>query len=540
MMERNAWSYREYSCSVCGLGLRSPDCSTGALLEDRGAPLPGFDTEDAIAKLAKGEAWLDDIRLLCDPDDEVMQLIPSFSYQNLSHTTGKQRILTHPSLPPPLQPFAISPIQEFKGEHMGGPCFYLYDHDGTKREVNVDHWDFPTFDGRPYIPVHSACLDMAKRMMKSSSHKYLSSVRGLFLALRWRHAMSNMFGAACAEANYTLGSTCWYLPREYFWESGEYYEDESGESKAQWPGPTNDAEFNLLYTFLGDPVEIENMTDEILSNLKPCRRQIGEAKANNLGSQLAALPDDIYHIILSHFRSFRDLPREAVYALPQHFWKNELMLAGGGLLPWLWDIDPNKVESKANEPCPGGDDFEWNWELLVRQLSCMVDGGIRPDVPEDTESSDHLREQFKCVEDLWGFNGYGTVLELVPRGLDNRRRIWQLLEEMFVGDQLPLAGELLWDNTLCLPRQDCVQLPWTKEGALKESAIWLPSINTHNGGAFLRRIGGQVYRKPKRCPMQYWQTAEFRRNGGEGCDEPVKPASVPEILEVIRKLGYPA
>lgn len=47
--------------------------------------------------------------------------------------------------------------------------------------------------------------------------------------------------------------------------------------------------------------------------------------------------------------------------------RKRIMLAGKGLLPWLWDIKPDQVNSKANEPCPGGQDFEWNWELLVRQ-----------------------------------------------------------------------------------------------------------------------------------------------------------------------------
>ncbi|KAI6090243.1 hypothetical protein F4821DRAFT_228897 [Hypoxylon rubiginosum] len=242
-LEYNAWRLREYLCSVCGLPLRCPDCDTGAFLEDRRTPLSGFDNDDAIAKLAKGEQWLDDVKLLCDPDDEAAHLLPSFSYENLRDFGV--HIDTHLSFLPPIQPLARSGIEEFQAEHMGGPCFYLDDHDGIRHEVNVDNWDFPTFDGRPYIPIHSACLNMAKRVIKDSSNRYLSNIRSLFISLRWRHAVSNIFGAARAEANYMLGPTCWYLNSELFWESGAYYPDES--DKAQWPGPTQNGEFNLLY-----------------------------------------------------------------------------------------------------------------------------------------------------------------------------------------------------------------------------------------------------------------------------------------------------
>lgn len=323
--------------------------------------------------------------------------------------------------------------------------------------------------------------------------------------------------------------------RENFWEYGDYSHERNDTD--QWPGPTEDSEFNLLYSFLSDPIEVENLTDTILSNLKPCRRRAVVADADRLETQLAALPEDIFHSILSYSRSFRDLPRKATHTLPQHFWKNELMLAGKGLLPWLWDIDLNKITAKTNEPCPEGEDIEWNWELLVRQLSRGVDGGIRTEVPDHVDVYDDSRKEFKYDEDLWTFTGYHIDMTHVPRGLHNGRRIWQLLEEMFVGDQLPLEGELRRGRSRVGPKKKCVQLPWTKEGALRESAIWLPTINVDV--TFVRKIGGQVYSINNRGVLQYWQTTEFRRDNGRHDGKPAEPAPVPEILEVIRKLGYP-
>lgn len=107
---------------------------------------------------------------------------------------------------------------------------------------------------------------------------------------------------------------------------------------------------------------------------------------------------------------------------------------------------------------------------------------------------------------------------------------------MAVGDQLPLAGEHPWDSRYIPPMQKCVQLPWTKEGDLRASPIWLPSIN--RDGAYVRKIGGHVYRIASERPLQYWETDEFRALNDQ-MDERVDIASVAEILEVIRELGYP-
>lgn len=244
-MERNAWKYNEYECSVCGLPFRSAGQDSW-IVDQRETPLPPeFDNEDAIAKLANNELWLDQAILLCDPDDEMGQLVPSFAYENLRNY-AVQHLECHPSSLPSLPTLKRSSgIEEYKAEHMGGPCFYLCRSDGRKDEVNVHHWDFPTFDGRAYIPIHAACLDMAKRVIKSSSCKYLSSMHSVFLALRWRHAVSQMFGETHQEANYMVAPAFWYRPYGNFWEFGDYPQEETG--KAQWPGPTLESEFNLLY-----------------------------------------------------------------------------------------------------------------------------------------------------------------------------------------------------------------------------------------------------------------------------------------------------
>lgn len=290
---------------------------------------------------------------------------------------------------------------------------------------------------------------------------------------------------------------------------------------------------------MSDPIQVENLTDTLLSNLEPCRRDAVDDEERSFQARLTSLPEDVFHIILSHLRSYRDLPRRANHTLPQQFWKDELTLGAEGLLPWLWDIDRRKVNLKASQPCPGGKDFEWNWELLVRQLSRGVDGGIQSDVPEhiDVYASGSDRKGFEYLEDLWTCTGYDDDLKFVPRGLHNRRRIWQLLEELMVGDQLPLVGRPVGHSREVPPMQKCVELPWNREGDLRSSGIWLPSIDSRY--AFVRRIGGHISRIAGKSPLQYWQTREFRAQNGEEWDTLVKPASALEVLGVIKKLGYP-
>ena len=75
-------------------------------------------------------------------------------------------------------------------------------------------------------------------------------------------------------------------------------------------------------------------------------------------------------------------------------WREALMRC---YLPWLWDLEPIAIAHKeASKPA----EQEWNWELLVRQLA-QVD-----------------------------LHQPRAVLENLPMGLRNRKRIWRLAEDM--------------------------------------------------------------------------------------------------------------
>lgn len=90
----------------------------------------------------------------------------------------------------------------------------------------------------------------------------------------------------------------------------------------------------------------------------------------------------------------KNLSLECTAQSSSNAWREALVR---GYLPWLWDLEPGVIAHKeASKPA----EQEWNWELLVRQLA-QVD----------------LHEP-------------RAVLENLPMGLRNRRRIWRLADDI--------------------------------------------------------------------------------------------------------------
>jgi len=283
-----------------------------------------------------------------------------------------------------------------------------------------------------------------------------------------------------------------------------------------------------MQTFATDPVRIHGLTENILSNLKQCEELPGVA---DITSRLSSLPTEIFDSIMAAVGPMRDLPREPTRALPQKWWRDQLKAGKDGPLPWLWDIDTAVIDAKASEPCPGRGGYEWDWELLVRQLSRGVDFGVRPNIPSA------INAFTDCGRGYWALTGYHNEFPDVPAGLHNRRRIWQLLEEMFVGDMLPWAlekGDFVV-GTRGPPVKRSMRMHWTKSGGVITPPKWLPSLHASPYGPFARRVGGEVYMIAGERPLQYWQ---WPKRGREEDGRP-EPATVEEIREVLRKLDYP-
>lgn len=208
--------------------------------------------------------------------------------------------------------------------------------------------------------------------------------------------------------------------------------------------------------------------------------------------------------------SLRNLEVVTTSLMPQNMWKDLLKRAPTSpyLLPWLWDLDIDLIEAKDAEASSNGK--EWNWELLTRQLSQGVDFGILPDIaPDMNPDADWTESTMTC-------NGYHDFFSnRVPVGLHSRRRIWQLLEEMFVGDQLPTSD---WITSVHSTVGNTMF--WTKNGDIRDEPLKLPSFNFEG---YLRRVDGELYID----------------NNHDDVPKDERPASVEKINEVIRHYGYP-
>ena len=220
--------------------------------------------------------------------------------------------------------------------------------------------------------------------------------------------------------------------------------------------------------------------------------------------RLSKLPREIQLEILDKI-SYRDLPRVTTGFMPQTFW---LWALKSERLSWLWDIDVALIDAKVNEPCPSGEDYEWNWELLVRQLSRGVDFGIGRDSPEGWNPNAVDTERAQGAETVaanWKMDTYYDDLKYVPPGLVNRRRIWQLAEELFVGDAIPEAGMyaefVQWGPKWTI--KEYIQLPWSKSGLILNQPKWLPTFELKQ---YFRRVGGGAYvGAGVKIPLQWWQ-----------------------------------
>jgi len=110
--------------------------------------------------------------------------------------------------------------------------------------------------------------------------------------------------------------------------------------------------------------------------------------------------------ISDHIRSFMQgsLPLECTYLMPQSQWAEVFFR-----IPFLWDLDMETIRKKTGSK----EDLEkWNWEKLTRQIMSPV--------PAMADAGDD--------DDAWDLSEVG--LDDIPGGLTNRRRIWQVLEEM--------------------------------------------------------------------------------------------------------------
>ena len=200
-----------------------------------------------------------------------------------------------------------------------------------------------------------------------------------------------------------------------------------------------------------DPGSSPGLTPAVLNYLRPTAER-GPALTPaivDFQNRFSALPRELRDHIVSFLRSRDPLPARCTRLISQEHWRQ--ILADGCTLPFLWDLDADTVdyyrryrtsdsEDAGNEGVTAfvppttprvGEEVELDFEHLVRTLS----------QPAHATGNGHYGDT----------EPESVPYEGLPDGLRNRRRIWQLVEEMFVGDVLPVARRRGWAAVMGAP-----------------------------------------------------------------------------------------
>ncbi|KAH8668924.1 hypothetical protein BX600DRAFT_265378 [Xylariales sp. PMI_506] len=290
--------------------------------------------------------------------------------------------------------------------------------EGSDVEIVANSWFGFDEDGELYeivysIVNHEACVDIAARAIRASPVGiHIRSMRALWKALRTRFD---------ARDNEYMGTVDTAGPQYIMMDHNYYMPLGFADDYSTWEG--DDEHWSVA-----DPIAIPNLTEDILSNLETFQSEAPDPTVETFRQRFLALPTELRDRIVDLMGSFEGLSAECTSLLPQETWRD--ILLGKRYLPFLWDLDYDLVAQRWEQAKRQGN--ELNWELLVRKLSAGV--------TMEWQHYDSLsfRQNLFCYPDMH-----------LPKGLRNRRRIWQLMEEMYVGDVVPVMRS--WVNSKQLP-----------------------------------------------------------------------------------------
>ncbi|KAK8021887.1 hypothetical protein PG990_007025 [Apiospora arundinis] len=284
-------------------------------------------------------------------------------------------------------------------------------------------------NGAPYptpttygIVVHEACLDIAERAMRTSRrHLRVRSMRTLWKVLRARidvcdHSMMVDRPQWPTRYSVVLDSHLYHM-----------FLDPVPSVDEDWHEPfvSNDGDW-----LIEDPKTLMDLTDILLFKATMTASKAFEPATQAFRNRFLKLPAELQEHIILLLGSSGDLPLPCTRLLPQELWRD--MLLGKKFLSFLYDIDEAAIMLFVEERRERGEP-DVDWESTVRSLSRG------------------LRSFGNVSRDLWETKDINPPQPFHRHnGLRNRRRIWQLAEEMFVGDLLPLGGE--GDSDVTVPR----------------------------------------------------------------------------------------
>ncbi|KAH7111165.1 hypothetical protein B0J13DRAFT_591048 [Dactylonectria estremocensis] len=254
--------------------------------------------------------------------------------------------------------------------------------------LSEPHENYDPVDGKRWcLPIHSGCEIIARRTMQAPEGR-IRSIGDLWMTLDRR----------CIK---TAWDETVLTPKAIYAERPE--------------------QTLTMLEWYCDLLNIPNLTSALMSNLERLESPAaGSDQLTNLFNNLLRQKEDG---IAFHLRE----GEECTYLIPQPFWKKVLLQ-----ISFLWDIKTNLIEEKEQKTESGG--FEWNWEKLTRQVLAEVPPAYAREEKEYRSDDDEEEEEIDWDSEEpapWDYSQVGLV---VPPGFTNRRRIWQILVEMYPND----------------------------------------------------------------------------------------------------------
>ncbi|RBR27082.1 uncharacterized protein FIESC28_00154 [Fusarium coffeatum] len=241
-----------------------------------------------------------------------------------------------------------------------------------------------------FLGFHCACISIAYRVILTSPTNSLYNAKDVWNTLNQR---------------YRNGP-----PSEEYWDDVPPIPQKTAQGTCSWtrypayylPTYMHSRKFEW---WSADPMLIPNFTACLLRNLQSCPKT-SPTKRSPLQDHLENLPQELYDQI-KEFVQQGPMSIQPTGILPQSLWKEAFLK-----IPFLWDLDVGEVERFPDSP--PDPDKEWDWEQLVRRLMA------RP-IQADPPALEYL------MPAPWNYGKAGLEL---PQGLTNRRRIWQIVDDM--------------------------------------------------------------------------------------------------------------
>ncbi|KAG4295321.1 hypothetical protein FPRO06_01905 [Fusarium proliferatum] len=244
-----------------------------------------------------------------------------------------------------------------------------------------------------YIGIHASCDNIASRAIGSPFNVSAGSTFQLWLTLERRCArylgQIQRQRPQPRDMNYvppipnsplqpiSLGFERYYVPYPCIEQWGD-----------EWEGWWDE-----------EPMDIPDLTSRLLANLERLDHNIVQ-------TSLEASPEELNDYIYEFFQDTQTFPKGDA-KVSQSVWREVFFR-----IPFLWDLAVEAVYDETASDTEGVE--KWNWEKLTRQVMSSP----HP-TPSDAAS---YRD-----EGIWSYADVGLD---VPGGFTNRRRIWQILEDM--------------------------------------------------------------------------------------------------------------